>query len=702
MLRLPRIVSLAIFRIHIENGLSVAFGVGLVGVCIGLAMQGVAPAVTAATGALCVSISDQPDPLRQKPRVLALALLVSCLFTALCVFAGLFPAALLAATLFAGLATGLISSFGKRALSLAMSTILAFIFSVGVPFADMHALYEHLFLFSTGALGYAAYALAIAYIFDDRVRRLLLAEAMRSFATYLRAKAHLYDPNAEGHGALRALIDAHTALAERLQDARNALYARQEGPRSLRRIDTLIALLDAFETMLSSDADLETLRRARHHHLMRRLSALTNAIADDVESLTLALRSADSRTQKRDLGERHAQIAAEIERLDAAGKGDGPAQVVAAFRSTADKLSHADMHVARLAEALDGRNPPSSLARGLDLSAFRQHPPHFAYHLARQFSLGSPALRYAIRLSLALGMGLLLTMVFPEIAHGNWVLLTTALIMRANYSVTRQRRKDRITGTLLGCVLAVIFIDILPQYVLLTGVVLGVGVSHAYGGVKYRITAISASITALLLLHFETPIAHQPVFARISDTLIGAGLSYVFSFLLPNWERNDLPRIVRDLLAADAAYAKEALVGKRVQYSYRLMRKRALDAVATLSAAARRLAGEPGTNRRLLAALGALLSANYLLVSDLSSMPVLMRLRKDDLDPAAAEALIAKARGRVTALLTSPAIAVPEDKALPRHGLSGLQLRTGMGILARRLVHIENAARKVARLATRI
>ena len=31
---------------------------------------------------------------------------------------------------------------------------------------------------------------------------------------------------------------------------------------------------------------------------------------------------------------------------------------------------------------------------------------------------------------------------------------------------------------------------------------------------------------------------------------IGAGLSWAFSFLLPNWESNTLPRIVRGLLAA--------------------------------------------------------------------------------------------------------------------------------------------------------
>src|SRR6185503_4573029 len=142
---------------------------------------------------------------------------------------------------------------------------------------------------------------------------------------------------------------------------------------------------------------------------------------------------------------------------------------------------------------------------------------------------------YGIRLALAMMTGFALTLFFPAIVHGNWVLLTIALIMRANYSVTRQRRWDRITGTLIGCALAVLFINTMPPAVVVL-IVLAVGTSHAYGLVAYRITAVGASISSLLLLHFVDPLVHPQFFERIVDTLIGAGLSWAFSYLLPNWE----------------------------------------------------------------------------------------------------------------------------------------------------------------------
>ena len=57
------------------------------------------------------------------------------------------------------------------------------------------------------------------------------------------------------------------------------------------------------------------------------------------------------------------------------------------------------------------------------------------------------------------------------------MLLTIALIMRANYSVTRQRRWDRITGTLIGCAMAVALIALSPPALLLTVIVLAIGLS---------------------------------------------------------------------------------------------------------------------------------------------------------------------------------------------------------------------------------
>jgi uncharacterized membrane protein YccC len=698
----PSPLALAVFRPHLENGLSVAVGVGLTGLCIGLALDFPA-AVAAATGALCVSLPDRNDPLRLKAWLIGFGVLSTVFFTGLSSFARFSTPAFITATIFTGLWCGLISAYGRWSLSVAMCSVLAFVFAMGQTFTTPSEAGDHLMLTVCGALFYAVYALLVGWILDDRGRRLLLAEAMHAFAAYLRAKAAVYNPDTSGPAAFHALIDAHATLADRLQVARDNLYARRSHRIQLKRIDTLIALLDAFETVLSSDADIEILRATSQskqvgRELMWRLNQLVSEMAEEVERLTLALRARHGHAAPHPHAEDVQHLLAALEDARIADPHDA---ALPALASTVHKLVLADSYIATLAVALDDATPPSALAASLDLDLFRQAAPRGTGLFFRQFRWRSPALRYAIRLALAMTTGLGLTLIFPRFAHANWVLLTIALIMRANYSVTRQRRWDRITGTLIGCALAVLFINTMPAVVLVVLIVLAVGTSHAYGLVAYRVTAIGASISSLLLLHFVDPLVHPQFFERIVDTLIGAGLSWAFSYLLPSWERHDLPRTVRGLLDADAGFAEAALTSIPTGQRYRLARKRAVDAVAQLSGAIRRLADEPNANRRALAALGELLAANYLLASDLSSMPVLVKLRAKELDPPGAEAAISATRARVVGLLKPDSGTEEPQEAGQRPGLAAMQGSEAMEVLARRLTHIEHAAQKVARLAAR-
>jgi uncharacterized membrane protein YccC len=450
--------------------------------------------------------------------------------------------------------------------------------------------------------------------------------------------------------------------------------------------------------MLSSDADYELLRRSQRRDLKWRINNFILRIAEEVEGLTLALRSRHTHVPP------HPHQSEDVELTDAirqSNRDESEGETIDhAYFVTANKLVLADGYVAGLAGALDRDASPSALAGDLDLALFQQHPAYDLGVLIRQFDLGKPAMRFGIRLASAMTAGLILTLIFPQFAHANWVLLTIALIMRANYSITRQRRWDRITGTLIGCAVAVVLIPVAPPALLLAVIVLAIGLSHAYAGVKYRITAVGASISSLLLLHFSAPLVHPQFFERVVDTLIGAGISYAFSFLLPSWERNDLPRLVKNLLTADGIYADAALRRVHLRQSYRLARKRTLDAVAQLSGAIRRLGDEPNTNRRTLATLNELLGANYALASDLASMPVLVKVRDTDLDPVRADVEIAEVRNRVADLLAGRL--TPEHAPMTeRKNDMDTKENFAMAVLAHRLAHIELTARKVARLAAR-
>jgi uncharacterized membrane protein YccC len=434
---------------------------------------------------------------------------------------------------------------------------------------------------------------------------------------------------------------------------------------------------------------------------MHRLGALTADIAEDAQELALALVTPGAIVAFAGHESQLQAIGDEVHRLEHAAAGGSEPLELSAFRSTWHKLAQTIARLKRLTEIINADR--DAKLPDVDLSLFRQIESMDPRLLLAQMTLSSPVMRYAIRLTLAMSCGYLLTAVLPNMVHGGWVLLTTMLIMRASYSITKQRRNDRIVGTVLGCVAAAILVHTLPQGALFLPMLVTVGFAHAFAAVDFRVTALSASVTALLSLHFLAPETGAVFFERIFDTLVGAGLAWLFSFLLPSWEWRNIGKLVTAKVGADRKWAALALARVRNDQVYRLARKQAHDATANLSMTVRRLVDEPRVDRRTLVVLNDLLGANYLFASDLASMRVLFRLRAGELEPVATDALLEAARTTVALALGAPdAKDAPVARLSRRSRSENLGGPNAMISLRRRLVHIERAAEQVAALAAKV
>jgi uncharacterized membrane protein YccC len=699
---LSRRLGLALFRLHIENGIAVAICMAVVGVGFYLAF-GLSVTVLAYTGAVCASVVDQPSRFSIKPPIFAGTVLATGLISLLAALSGGAPIGLGLLVAALSFIAALISAYGRRALGVGVAAVLALVLGMSGQKDALPVALEHTAIFAAGGAAYAILALMMGALLDSRNRRVVLGEALRAFANYLRAKAAVFDPAETQQSALRALIEANGVLAENLQIARDMIYAGHMTERRLQYANALTSLVDCFEQILSSDADIEILRRSRHHHLLRRMRALTADFANDIENLIVELAA-----RRHDIAtiDHHAQlraIADEMARLSQISPADAEEEIArAAFSSTHTKLVRAVAQLDRLANVIRRAEPLTDAKRVLNLAAFMQQETTSLRVLLAQFKISSPTMRYAIRLTLAMTAGYVITLLFPNYVHGGWILLTTALIMRANYSITRQRRNDRMLGTLLGCIVSAALIRFLPGQWPLAVVILSAGLSHAFGAVNYRITALGASVSALLLIHFMYPGTQPLFFERIVDTLIGAALATGFSFLLPSWERRNVPQLVNNLIKNDCAFAEQALTRAPVEQAYRLARRNALDSVSALSSAARRLLDEPGADKRALAALNELLSANYLFASDLTSVRTALLARAKELDPQSTDDVLSAARGIVLDTLAEDRQARAErPDHLRRRGLSELPDTAALPFLRRRLLHIERSARNVAALAAR-
>jgi hypothetical protein len=101
MATVPRSVSLAVFRAHIENGLSVAIGVGVTG--LGAGWRWASMPASRPPPARCVFPSaTAPIPCARKSGSWDFAFLSACFFTALSSFSRFHPPVFLAAVAFTG------------------------------------------------------------------------------------------------------------------------------------------------------------------------------------------------------------------------------------------------------------------------------------------------------------------------------------------------------------------------------------------------------------------------------------------------------------------------------------------------------------------------------------------------------------------------------------------------------------------------
>jgi uncharacterized membrane protein YccC len=615
--RSPNLVRLFVGQ-HIVNGVTVSLGV--IGVALAAtAILGFNASQPATIGAISASISDQPSPWREKARAMGFGFALALLATSAIQLALPWPPLALLTIGAIAFASGMITGLGRWAIALGMQALIPMVFVLAFPRENFAGFLHIEILLAMGGFAYIAFALVATIVTDPSARRLVAGESIRELSVYLRAVAGVYDPEAEFEAAYGAAIRQQAALSEQLQSARGLLLDHpRQGSESLRLAATIGILLDAFDALVAAQCDVQQIRAP--HTAERLLKAIVAALrvgALDLEHLSLELLTTGSPTLPPD----HQLAADALNRESARLEADGRIEASdrAAFGATTRRIVLALGHIRRLEKALSDDRETETAIAGVDLAAFVPKRSYSLKGLAPHLTLASPVFRYSLRLALAMMGGSVIAQFLGDSGHGNWVLLTIAVVMRANYGLTRQRRDDRVVGTLIGCVIAAGAVAWLPAGALLAAQGLALAVTHSFVRLNYRLAAVGASVTALVSLHLVQPSLPAPILARLADTLIGAAIAHLFSFVWPHWEFSEAPGIARRLLARLAAFTGVALKPDVSAQEYRLARKNVIEALAALSDSAGRMSVEPIAARRGLDEMAALLIAAHRLVAELSA-----------------------------------------------------------------------------------
>jgi uncharacterized membrane protein YccC len=696
-----------LFSQYITSGAQVSIGVGAIALGVG-AFEGAALAVTAASGAVCVSIVDQPGPVRLKALQLFSAALLTTLLSLIVSCLHLHQVTELLGVFFISILSGLLNVYGKKAIALSFVVLFALVIGIGSPKLES-GFVEHAAWFGIGALLYASYALLSASLLSFRTKRQALAESVFELAHYLDAKAAFFQKDADLNQCYSALVGVQVSLIEKQQAARDLVFRRMAGARHVRLARILIGTLDISERVFASHTDYGLLHEAfAATDVMMFLRDLAQKAALDLRRIGYAILRGREAPHAVIYKAETIAIRHELERLGAAALSDADRAGLLALEGVFDRLSASIALIGEVHAMIRDPNPNVALPEGLEVKPFLSGIAFAPSALLGEFSLNSPVMRFAIRLTLAMVTGWVLAHVLPYSTHSYWILLTVAVILRANYSVTRQRRNDRILGTLLGCVFIAALLHFKPGVAVEVLVLLvALGFAHAFAVINYRYTAAAACVLAVLQVHFLNPGAPFAISERLVDTLVGALLAFLFSFVLPSWEHLTISGQVRTLMKAHARYVHIIFASARTDNDYRLARKSLFDTIALTSATFRRMLNEPRGQQRAVSELNDFITTSYTFASrmtalhhsleNVSGAPAFQLTREVEAASLALEGAFALAAD-AKALAASPALA-PDDS---RHDIEDELAAPSPDMLLQQINEATDQARWLVRLAAKI
>jgi uncharacterized membrane protein YccC len=660
-----------VFSHYVYRGLRSATGV-IGATLIALHFSDLPTAMVVSMGALCTSLMDLPSPLNHKFNEMLAAVLLSTAVTLVVALVTPFPRVLPVVLVLVTFLAGMMTVYGNKTMPLQFSALFVMTLTINEDFVVRRAL-EHALLFGAGATAYLLYAMPVSWLLERRTKQQVLAESLYELAGYLEIKAGFYDAGNDYDEQFNALVRQQIVVAERQQAARDLVLRGNRTTRDGLLVQVHLRMLDLYEYILSTNTDYPQLRNTfGGTPVLDHLRRLVLLMCEDVEAIAFDITRGRPSYGEVDYRQPLRDVAAEIAALKK--RHHIPPAAMNALDETLDVIRGAIALMAQLHEASRTPVEPSKVMPGPDMAPFLTRQKYEWSAMRQNLNWRSPAFRFSLRITMAVAAGLWLTHVLPYASHGYWILLTIIVILKPNFSMTKQRYNDRLIGTLIGCIISVVVLRVVHEPLVLLGVLfVALVASAAFVTIKYRYTAIAACVQVLIQINLLMPGSQTVVEERLIDTVIGGIIASVFSFVLPSWEYRAIPKLVENVLDANRRYiaATRDLLLRRSDddFAYRVERKRFMDGLSALISSFQRMLDEPRSRHRAVDNLNRFIVQNYLVAAHVAAARIQVRQHYDELDLPAAEAAIVEATDAATRSLQQASERLKEDEDREMRGV---------------------------------
>jgi len=637
-----------LFSHHFYSGVRRAAGILIPIAILGGLFGWYASGLTATFGALCVAFIDQPGPHEHRAREMLGGTLLSTLTVTLTGFASVNPLLLWCAVIGQCFAFSMLAVYGKKGGQIGFACLLLMTVTLHNTLTATEV-WVHALTSLGGGLFYTLFSYSVSRVMQLREKEQALSVALFATADYIARRADMYDLGLDLEDSYRKLIVCQADMTDKHQGARDMV---------LRGLATAQAQSDASRVMLwnlfvemIAILDLLVATRTDYAFLRQKLQGsdallfmrdALHKMASDLERIALAVARENTATQRSSVKAELRALEFEIQQMQNEGLALREPELYALCIEILRRLRNSAKVIDRMiVTTRRGRDAPLLDAVKIDRSltqflSRQQYPPRL---ITSNLRLDSPFCRYALRVTLAVGIALTLSTLIPTLARqGYWILLTVLIIMKPGFALTRQRNGWRLLGTLLGCGFAFgILYTTQHETWLFAAMVLSTIIGGSMLQINYLVASAFNTNAVLLAFNFLDPGATTIIADRALDTFLGSTIAFACSYVLPWWEAQFMPSLMRAAISANREYLRAALAqlqaretnatepeAKRADFNLRLARKNVHVALANFAEAFHRMILEPKSRQWHVIELNNIVMQNHMLASQISGVTTVL------------------------------------------------------------------------------
>lgn len=605
--------------------------------------------IVVSLGAMCVSITDTPGPIHHRKNGMAACIIINFFIAIITGFVGHYPILMGLYLMAACFIFSMAGVYGPRANSVGVSALLILVLNLDRHHEGWQALINALFILA-GGVWYMLLSLSLYSFRPYRLARQALGDCILATSEYLRARAEFYNMEVDYDKTYSHMFEEQIRVLEKQNLIRELLFKTRSIVRESTNTGRVLVMIfldvvDLFERAMTSHHDYKVLHGYfPDDDILPMFKKLILELSNELDKIGLAVKSGD---RSDDNGHLSALLQQTHEAFDALRDARRTADNMDGFIGLRQILNNIDdfttrIHTLHLLTGFDMEVKPGT--QKIEYDKFITHQSVDLKLLPENLTLKSNTFRHAIRVSLATITAYIISHFF-EFGHSYWLLLTTIVILKPAYSLTKKRNSERLIGTLIGSFIGLVVLYLVHDATVLFVIMLLLMVG-AYSLLRthYMLSVLFLTPYIMVLFHLLNRGNYETIIMdRVVDTAIASGIAFIFNLLiLPAWEHEKIRDYMARAIEDNKNYFADisaAFIGKMVSVTqYKLSRKDAFVSLANLSDAFTRMLSEPKRKQINGKHIHQFVVLSHMLTSHIAALsycvaPLARKYKSDEFEP---------------------------------------------------------------------